>query len=451
MADRSAIKPEGFKLGSKHTLHKLTTRQVQTAGDGDHPDGGKLMLRVRGKSGAWLFRYTSPTTKRRREMGLGRVERGSAEQAGRSLTAARAAAQEARDLLRKRIDPIDHREQQTQAARQVTAERKADAERERWTLARAARDYHERIVEPTRTSKHAAQWLASLENHMPAALWHARIDGIEPPALLSALLAVKPHERARRHQGNAVPETVRRIRQRLDAIFEDAIFNKRATTNPAAGIKRKMREAKKPGERAGAFRALPYKEAPALMAALRFAEGVSARCLEFTVLTAARTSEALFAEWSEFDLTAEVPVWTVPGSRLKTYESHTVYLPPRAVEIIESMKGLDDKYVFASSKGPGKAMSNMAMLAVLDRLGARDRTTVHGLARATFSTWANETAAARPDVIEACLAHHEADHVRAAYNRALFNDERRALLAAWQRYLERPPASVIDIQRAALR
>jgi hypothetical protein len=77
----------------------------------------------------------------------------------------------------------------------------------------------------------------------------------------------------------------------------------------------------------------------------------------------------------------------------------------------------------------------MAMLAMLDRLGMRERTTVHGLCRATFSTWAHELAVARGEVIEACLAHREADKVKAAYNRAQFNDERRVLLAKWAAYL----------------
>lgn len=96
----------------------------------------------------------------------------------------------------------------------------------------------------------------------------------------------------------------------------------------------------------------------------------------------------------------------------------------------------------------GRPLSNMAMLAVLDRLGVRDRTTVHGLCRSTFSTWANETGAARPDVIEACLAHNEANKVRAAYNRAQFNDERRALLAAWAEYLSTPAAQVMPLRAA---
>jgi hypothetical protein len=84
---------------------------------------------------------------------------------------------------------------------------------------------------------------------------------------------------------------------------------------------------------------------------------------------------------------------------------------------------------------PGRPMSNMAMLTVLDRMGMRERTTVHGVCRASFSTWANETGAARPEVIEACLAHREADKVKAAYNRAQFADERRALMTAWGAYL----------------
>ena len=73
---------------------------------------------------------------------------------------------------------------------------------------------------------------------------------------------------------------------------------------------------------------------------------------------------------------------------------------------------------------------------------------MHGLCRATFSTWAYDTAAARGDVIEACLAHREADKVKAAYNRAQFTEERRALLAAWADYLAQPAAQVIPLRAA---
>lgn len=209
-----------------------------------------------------------------------------------------------------------------------------------------------------------------------------------------------------------------------------------------AGIRRKMRESVSRRDR-GQLAALPYREAPAFMEALRSAEGTAARCLEFAALTASRTSEALFADWSEFDL--DRGLWTLPAERMKGKEAHVVSLSPRAVAIVEAQLGIDPVYVFPSTMKPKHPMSNMAMLAVLDRLGMRERTTVHGLYRATFSTWANETAAARPDVIETCLAHEEANRVRAAYNRAHFNDERKALMLAWADYLARTPLDACNV------
>lgn len=368
-------------------LHLLTVKQVQAAGEGDHSDGGGLLVRVRGESCSWVFRFTSPTG-RRREMGFGVVRRGSPQQAGDSLTAARRKAHDARELLQRGVDPIDDRDRRREAAQQAEQERKAVAARERMTLARAARDYHERVIEPSRTTKHAAQWIASLENHVPTAVWHKPIADIDAPELLAALSGVRALDDKQQH----VPETLQRVRQRLDAVFEDAIFHKRCTGNPAAAIRRKMREAQAKRER-GQFAALPYREAPAFMHRLRTAEGIAARCLEFAALTAARTSEALGAEWREFDLAAGI--WTVPAERMKASEPHTVYLPPRAVEVLKGLQGLHQTYVFPSPMLSDKPMSNMAMLTVLDRLGVRDRTTVHGLCRATFSTWANETGAAR--------------------------------------------------------
>jgi integrase len=448
-------------MASKHTaarLHLLTARQVQAAVDGDHSDGGGLLLRVRServskKSGAtlpaadsWVFRYTSPTGTRR-EMGLGLNRRGSVVQAGESLTGARDAAHKARELLRQGLDPISERDGRREAGRQAEAAQKAVKTRERWTLARVARDYHERVIEPTRTTKHAAQWISSLENHIPATLWHKPIADIEPPELLSVLSAIKPHERARNLTADSrVAETVQRIRQRLDAVFEDAIFHKRCTSNPAAAVRRKMRESM-PRKEAGEFAALPYREAPAFMQRLREAQGTAARCLEFAMLTTARTSEALQAVWPEIDFAALT--WVLPAERMKAKEAHVVHLSARAVEILRGQAGLHASLVFPSTMKADSAQSNMAMLAVLDRLGVRGQTTVHGLCRATFSTWANETAAARPDVIEACLAHEESNRVRAAYNRAKFNDERRALLEAWAAYLSQPPALVLPFERAA--
>lgn len=227
-------------------------------------------------------------------------------------------------------------------------------------------------------------------------------------------------------------------------MFDDCVFRKQCAGNPAAAIKRKLREVPGVRER-GEFAALDYRKAPSLMAQLRTVEGTSARCLEFAVLTAARTGEAIGAQWAEFDLTAGV--WTVPSARMKSSgkkkrEKHVVYLSPRALEIVKAHAGLDPRYVFPSTRLDGKSLSNMALLMQLRRMKIGDETTVHGLCRSTFSTWANEIGIARPDVIEACLAHQEENRVRAAYNRAQFAKERAALLSAWAEYLDgKTPAS----------
>lgn len=204
------------------------------------------------------------------------------------------------------------------------------------------------------------------------------------------------------------------------------------TTNPAAATRRKLRESQGRHEK-GQFAALAYPEAPAFLERVRDAEGLSARCLEFAALTDARTMEAIGAEWSEVDV--EQRLWTIPQERTKAGEPHVVCLSERVLQLLEGQRGLEKRWLFPSSMLDGKPLSNMAMLTLLDRMDAGQRTTVHGLCRATFSTWACETNAARPDVIEACLAHRESDKVKAGYNRAQSAAERRALLAAWAEYL----------------
>jgi integrase len=111
--------------------------------------------------------------------------------------------------------------------------------------------------------------------------------------------------------------------------------------------------------------ALPYGELPGFLVALREQEDIAARALEFTVLTAARTGEAIFARWSEADLREKV--WTVPAGRMKAGREHSVPLSARALDILEEMQAHrsgDDGFVFPDGK-VGKPLSNMAFLMLL--------------------------------------------------------------------------------------
>lgn len=414
-------------------LNLLTVAAVKAAGDGDHADGGGLALRVQGSSASWVFRYTAPTGKRR-EMGLEvKVFRQNAAAIGDSLIAARRLATEARELLTHDKDPLDERTAKRAAKRTAEAAKKTEAKRDSTTLARAARAYHERVIEPNRTDKHGKQWIASLENHIPAALWNAPIHAITGPALLDLMADLQAK----------LPETASRVRQRLEAIFDDAEFRGINAGNPARAIRRKLAEVRGGRRERGSFAALPYADVPAFVVELRAREGVAARALEFALLTAARTNEVLGATVDEFDL--PVAIWRVPGARMKGGEDHTVFLVPRAVAIVRAMLELEGAYVFPAQDRK-KMLSNMAMLTVLRRMKVEDETTVHGLCRASFSTWAYDTAAARGDVIEACLAHREGDKIKAAYNRAQFAAERKALLQAWADYADgiEPKSNVIE-------
>ncbi len=433
------------------TIHRLTALQVLQA-KSDRDDGGGLVLRVKANGAAWAWRFTAPDG-RRREMGFGPCLRKSQKHAGESLERVRALVIEARGMLARGIDPLAERQQGRDSARAELARKKAEAETvrevEHWTLARCARDYHERAIEPKKSAKHAAQWIASLENHVPAALWQAPIVTIEAPQIVRALLAIKPHKRARQFgKADRLGETRSRIVQRLMSVWDDAIFHGRATVNPASTARRKIAE-QAPQRRRGAHRALAYAEAASVMRQIEQAEGTSARALAFAVFTATRTGEVLGARWCEIDLAAKV--WRIPAERMKARRAHDVPLSEQALRVLHAMRGHDADLVFPSSashsEGKARKLSNMAMLTALSRLGLRQRTTVHGLARSTFSTWANECAIARPDVIEAALAHTQKDKTRAAYNRASFDAERRALLQAWGDYLL-PSAQVIELRAA---
>jgi integrase len=409
-------------------LHLLSPREVQVARDGDHPDGGGLLLRVRGQRAVWVFRYTSPAG-RRLDAGFGIAHRDSMSEAGESLRQARDRARRARDSLAAGIDFLDQKRSEREPVVKDRAAAKAQREAQHMTLARYARRYHETQIEPKFNPKYASVWIASLERHMPSEIWYKPIAEVGVVELYEALAAVK----------RELPETADRMRRRLAAVFDDAVFFGCCASNPADTIRRKLAAAAGAARGERNFAALPYAEVPAFVDELRRQPGIGAKALEFALLTAARTGEVIGAVWDEID--ERTSIWRIPGERMKGRKDrprpdHVVYLVDRARAILHEMRALGGGYMFPSPSDPCKPLSNMAMLTLLKRMKVDRRTTVHGLCRASFSTWANENAIARPDVIEAALAHREGDLVRAAYNRASFAAERAALLRAWADFID---------------
>jgi integrase len=81
---------------------------------------------------------------------------------------------------------------------------------------------------------------------------------------------------------------------------------------------------------------------------------------------------------------------------------------------------------------PGRSLSNMTMLKVLERLG-HPEITVHGF-RSSFRDWAAERTSFPAEVAEMALAHTVGDKVEAAYRRGDMFDKRRQLGEAWSRF-----------------
>jgi integrase len=176
---------------------------------------------------------------------------------------------------------------------------------------------------------------------------------------------------------------------------------------------------------------MTFAQAPLFLCKLaKYAGDPSTRCgLLMLVLTGLRPGEVRCARWSEFDV--EALLWRVPAERMKMKVEHLVPLSSQAMAVLSEIRPLtgDKALVFPSPFYPTKAISENTFNSALACMGYKGMATAHGM-RTLFSTAANE-AGHRGDVIERQLAHEERDEVRAAYNRADYLAERRALMDWW--------------------
>lgn len=185
---------------------------------------------------------------------------------------------------------------------------------------------------------------------------------------------------------------------------------------------------------------LPWPRVGAFMSALRLREGVSARAVEFAILTACRSGEVRGARWAEFDIGGKL--WTIPAARMKAKREHQVPLSDPAVALLASIrKGSEEDIVFAGTKG--QPLSDMGLTAMIRRMNGDDkpiwvdangdRITVHGF-RSSFRMWAAEATDFPREVAEHALAHQLPDTVERAYQRGSQFAKRAALMAQWALY-----------------
>jgi integrase len=375
--------------------------------------GGGLYLQVTGTGAkSWIYRYM--LRGREREMGLGSL-------LAVSLADARTKATECRRLRQTGVDPIEVRKKERDQARLDAATA--------LTFKDAATAYISAHRTGWRNPKHIWQWGATLTTYANPIIGDLSVQAIDTTLVLKVLEPIWP----------AKPETASRLRGRIEAVLDWAtVRGYRKGENPARwrGHLSKLLPARSKVRKVKHHTALPYADLPDFLVALRTQRGIAARALEFTILTAARTGEAIGATWNE--ISEGEKVWTVPGNRMKAGKDHRVPLSGPGLAILKGMKSSSDAgkdFVFPGGKH-GKPLSNTAMIAVLRRMGRGDLT-VHGF-RSSFRDWVAERTNFPSEVAEMALAHAVGDKVEAAYRRGDLFDRRRRVMTAWATFCASP-------------
>ena len=389
-------------------LHDLSIRGVKAGSKPQHyPDGGGLTLYVP-PTGAkvWRYRYRIGSAP-------GTLTIGAYPEVG--IADARMAHRGARWLVERGIAPL-------QFIRDEDARLKADEKRAQAnTFEAVAKNWmaHTKRALAASTSKHREAMLAK---HVMPELGSRALTDITRKDLVALLRTIDAK----------TPETAKHCRIYINQVFDWAVAEDLIAGNPTPHAKEV--QLRRVNARAVTPRkALPVGRIGAFVKTIKDAsetEPATKNALQLVLLTWCRTSEVIGAKWCEFNL--EAGVWTIPAERMKGGEPHTVHLSDQASRMLREMHARESnsEFVFPNKHKASRHMNRMTLTNWRQRHGFSEIMQVHGL-RATASTWANESGRHRSDVIEAALAHRETDRIRAAYNRAQFADELRALWQEW--------------------
>ncbi|TPL00664.1 DUF4102 domain-containing protein [Mesorhizobium sp. B2-4-14] len=399
-------------------INKLSAVEVaKKSKPGTYGDGGGLYLQVTKSTSkkasegevtkSWLFRFM--LAGKARSMGLGDVQTFN-------LKEARERAREARQKVTDGIDPIEQRNEKKAAVRAEDAKRV--------TFKQASERYIAAHKAGWKNAKHAEQWKNTLETYAWPTIGDLPVAKVETAHIMQIIEPIWTDK----------TETASRVRGRIEMVLDWATARHyRSGDNPARwrGHLDKLLPARSKVAKVQHHEALSYTQLPTFMARLRAMDSISARALEFTILNAVRTGEAIGATEEEFDF--DTKIWTIPAERMKSSRPHRVPLSDRSIAILKSVpREAGSAYVFPGAR-TGKPLSNMAMLELLRGMEGMEGLTVHGF-RSTFRDWAAERSNFPREIAEAALAHVLSDKTEAAYQRGDMLDKRRRMMTAWAGY-----------------
>ncbi|MBL4618634.1 MAG: integrase arm-type DNA-binding domain-containing protein [Marinicaulis sp.] len=390
-----------------NALNAIKVKNIKKPGR--HADGNGLYLIV-DPSGAKRWQLRIIVQGRRRDIGLGGTRLVT-------LTEARCKANEMRAIARDGGDPLEEKRRRLAIVP---------------TFREAAITVHSERSAVWKNRKHLNQWINTVNTYAAPTIGDRRLDQITTPDILKVLSPIWLTK----------PETARRLKQRLAAIFD---WGKAAGylegENPVTGVTKGL--PKQPDQKKH-HRAMAFDAVPDFIRRLRNENNnrIALLAFEFLILTAARTSEVLKARWDEVDF--DNATWTIPAERMKAGKEHRVPLSDRCLEILLSARTLQpmSPFVFPGIH-EGKPLSNMAFSMVLRRMGLKE--TVHGF-RSTFRDWASERTNFSNEVCEMALAHTIKNKAEAAYRRGDLFEKRRKLMEAWAQYCDGEISEVVQLR-----
>lgn len=386
---------------------KFTDAAARNAKAGEKPrklavEGGLYLLIQ--PSGSKLWRYKYRFEGKEKVLALGVYP-------DVSLAAAARRHRDARSMLAEGADPGAAKAQE-KAARRTAATTGFEA---------VAREWFAKFS-PGWAKSHSEKVIRRLELDVFPWIGAHPIAEIDAAKVLSVV---------QRIESRGTLDTAHRAKQNCGQVFRYAVATGRAKYDPTSALRGAI-----PRPEKRHFAAITdLKQVGELMRAIDSYHGdhVTRQALRLAPLVFVRPGELRQAEWSGINLDAGE--WRYFVSKTKT--QHIVPLSTQAVAVLRELHPLTGagRYVFPGALSKARPMSENTVLGALRRLGYPIGTmTGHGF-RAMARTLLAEIGW-KPDAIERQLAHKVRGPLGAAYDRAQFLVERRAMMQAWADYLD---------------
>lgn len=310
------------------------------------------------------------------------------------------------------------------------------------TFKECAQAYMEAHSSDYTNDKHRKQWQSTLETYAYPIVGQMLVSDLG----ISHVLAVLEQQTSidKNNSGKlwyVKTETAKRLLGRIKSVLDFAtVSGYRSGTNPAqwTGYLSTQLPSPKKLQKKEHHAAVPYQQMGEFITQLRKSSSISAKALEFLILTAVRSGSVRQAGWSEIDLDKQL--WVIPAEHTKARREHRVPLQPRAIALLKSLpRFVSTNIIFPSPTG--KSLSDMALSQFMRGMHERGELNIkavpHGF-RSTFRDWAAEQTSYPDEIRKAASGHTVGDSVKEAYQRTDLLEKRRLLMNEWGNFLERP-------------